>query len=1442
MYPTLRALSVAFSASFVAWLPFRFSQLRTEATKVISRHGGHVKLRIAILLALVQSTVLFWDAFSRFGADRFFSAIPSVLACIGLCPLLFYEHTKSTRPSDLAVLYLLLTLVPDSVDLGARIHDDGISVGVGLAAASALLKLVLVVIESRGKASILRDERSPEESSGVLSRIFFWWINPILAKGNRNILTGEELPPMGQKLSSELRRQKALQAWDRRAKPEGKMTLPMVLVRSMLPHFLAPIIPRLSLIVFRYSQPVLISTAIRTISKGSSRSTSADYWVVLMAVVVYVGLAVSTALFKHRINRLEVMIRGAVVGLINNKSLSHHSSHYDDGQAVTLMSTDADNVARAASMFHGAWAQAVEVVLGMTMLAREVGWIWPVPLVIIFFCSRMSRYLAKNLQGRQKDWTVATQERLAMTISMLGSMKSLKMLGITPYTETLVQNLRASELSKAMKVRWMMVAYNASANALGIFSPILTFVLYVIVASWNGTALDTETAFTTTALLGLVTHPANMIMTIIPQAIGSLAAFQRIQEYLLQPPRNDQRLDLKQVLINPANTSPAIQVENVTIQPATSASPVLKNISFVVNRGSIVTCAGPVGSGKTLLAKALLGELPPTSGTISVASRRIACCEQSPWLPSGTIREAICGFGRDDPGWYREVIRLCCLGEDLSALPNGDQTLIGSRGLNLSGGQRQRVALARAVYARFQLVLLDDCFSALDGTTEKQIIENLLGPEGLFRNTGTTVFLISNSALHFRLADWLVILGDSEIRYQGTWKNLREDADAKQVLKLDINSEGQNGSAEKQPELDKTVQSQSLKLAEATDDLSRATGDASLYGYYLRAVGARNFFILLSCTFSYSFFVTFPQYWLQKWTEAPVSQTWFYVGGYLILSFLAWAATNGSMWSTHILIAPSSGLELHRRLLSTVIGRAPLLYFSTTDTGVILNRFSQDMRLVDRQLPPAVLAISNQIFKLLVQCVLLFSAQKLMTLTLPICVATVYFVQKIYLRTSRQLRLLDLESQSAVYSSFLESVEGVTTIRAFGWEKQAEQANIRALDKSQKPDYILFCLQQWLGIVLDLMVAAIATGLIALALFLKGTTTAGQIGMALNIVLVANSTLLSLVTSWTNMEISLGAISRLKSLETKTPREDKPDENHTPTGPWPSSGALEFDNVTVAYKQVFSHESIALQNVTLSISAGQQVAVCGRTGSGKSTMLLTLLRLIDVKSGTIKVDGVDLSLVPRSLIRQRCFITVGQEALVLSQASLRFNLDPSASLSDSTIIAALERTNLWRHFSAGSSSAAADPQKPIEASDILDTAIASLPHMSTGQSQLFAVARAILQLQSIRITDKNRPEEPYRDNGTAIAPRQSMPILLLDEATSSLDPESEAAIHTIIREEFTDKGHTVIAITHRLGGLATEKDVSDPKRDVVVLLSRGRVEKFGPVQDILTTQAESSQG
>ncbi|KAH7255182.1 P-loop containing nucleoside triphosphate hydrolase protein [Fusarium redolens] len=1380
------------SAVFSFLILLRLRQLRREAIKIIPRYYGPSSLTIVCLL-LLASLSSFAANVSQRNPHHLAASIASFTATALLCPLLYMEHMRSVRPADLAVVVLLVSLLCDT----AAALKDGLEKWL-LPATEIALKLLLVATESRSKQRILTSPYNslpPEQLAGILSRIFFWWINPILAQGNRTILSEDTLPLIDDQLSSKQLRHQGLKAWDQRARPVTKITLPICLAKSMLPQFIAPVIPRLCLIFFRYAQPALISSAVHMLG---SHSGGSRHMLIMKAAVVYFGLAVFEAVYHHRLNRLSIMTKGTLVGLINNTALRQPSSSYNDGIALTLISTDTESVMRFASMFHETWAHILEVIIGMALLARRISWAAPVPLVIIFICSRMSRYLAKNLQSKQKDWNEATQRRISLTASALSSVKVMKMLGFSTETEALLQRLRAQELDMAKKVRWMMVAYNASANALGIFSPILTFVIFVIYANLRGSTLDAETAFTTTALLGLVTHPANMIMTIVPRAIGSLAAFGRIQDYLVHPGRVDQRR-LLEFSIKDGDSSPVLCFETVTVQSSSSPRPVLQNINLVVNKGSIVICAGVVGSGKTVLAKCILGEIAASSGTVSVSSKRIAYCEQSPWLPSGTLKEAVCGFGKFENDWYRHVLKLCCLDEDISTMPLGDDTVIGSRGLKLSGGQRQRLALARAVYARCDIMLLDDIFSALDSKTESQVVLNLLGTQGHFRKAGVTVVLTSNSAKHFDLADSLIIVENGRVTYQGPPSGIGEDA--AHFCQTYVNAAVPEPSDDF-TEVNKTIQSQALEVSEAMADLGRSTGDFSLYGYYLRAVKPRNFFLLLTCTASYSFFVTFPQYWLQKWTESPAAQTRFYVGGYIILSLLAWAATNGSMWSTHMLIAPRSGAELHRRLLTTVFG-APLLFFSMTETGAILNRFSEDMQLVDKSLPPAILSLSNQVFKLLVQATLLFSAQKLLAATLPICVLVVYVVQRVYLRTSRQLRLLQLESQSAVYSSFLESVEGVASIRSFGWIKGAENTNMECLDKSQQPAYILLCLQLWLNIVLDLIIAAMAVILISLAVFLEGSTTAGQIGMSLNIVLVANSTLLALVTSWTNMEISLGAISRLKTLEADIEAEEQTSTGVIVPDTWPSCGAVEVRDLTVSYEELHTP---ALKKINLSIDPGQHLVVCGRTGSGKSTLLLALLRLLDTQSGSIKVDGIDLSMVPLSAIRERCFITVTQDPFLLAQASLRFNLDPSGTLPDIIIFKALERTGLSGHF---------DPDQQRELVSILDEPLGSLPHMSTGQTQLFALARAILRVEHSPVT-------------------RAKPILLLDEATSSVDGLTESTMRGIIKEVFTDNGHTVIEITHRLSGFEDiARTIGDSLQVKVVLLSQGEIQSQGRIEDML---------
>ncbi|EMR80672.1 putative abc transporter protein [Botrytis cinerea BcDW1] len=931
---------------------------------------------------------------------------------------------------------------------------------------------------------------------------------------------------------------------------------------------------------------------------------------------------------------------------------------YDNGEATTLMSTDADSLDGIAEMVHETWAQVIEVFI---------------------VCSHMSRFVAKNLRPRQKAWNVATQNRIGATSSFISSMKIIKMIGLQHNLTRRVQQLRKEELWVASKLRWVMVYYNASANALGIFSPAITLALFAVISQANGFKLNPTTAFPTMAILSMITHPANMVMTIVPRVVAAFAGFERIQSFLLRPSLQNNRGVLPRLTQNevasshPTNLNLAVQIQQLRIG---DKQVILDDINIEVHATSFIIISGPTGSGKSTLLRTIIGEVIPTRGSIYLSTRKIAYCSQRPWLPSGSIREVIYGandidgaINQDNEEWYNTVTEMCCLTHDFDTLPDGDQTQIGSRGLNLSGGQRQRVTLARALFSRSDILLLDDTFSGLDGDTEQTIFDNLFGSHGLTKRLKITVILVSNSTQYFQSADHVVVLGDHGIIDQGDWQSIKIKAGS--IAKFSSGNNIKDNAAVVAAFAKLSAQVRAKDEAEI--DLARQSGDSALY----------------------------------------------------------------------------------------------------------------------------------EIFKLLMQVILLFVAQKWLTVSLPACMLIVYVVQKVYLRTSRQLRFLELEARAGVFSSFLESVEGLETIRSFGWSSAVIEDNITSVDNAQRPEFLLLCLQRWLNIVLDLLAATVATSVIALAVVYRDRVSGAQVGIALNVMLVANTTLLKLVESWTTLEISLGAIARLRTLENMTPLEGGMAQTLEPVESWPSKGNVEFKNITASYLP----GSTALKNLSLNITSGQKIIVCGRTGSGKSTLLLTLLRLLELQSGQIILDDVDIKKVGLDILRQRCFITVSQDPLLLSNETLRFNLDPDGSTSNEILIASLKRTELWFFLQGATEtddiSGPASDNTPHNPHPILDKPLSSFPELSVGQSQLLALCRALVKAQTAQHAGRK-------------------PIVLLDEVTSSLDSVTESIIHGIIDDEFTQKGHTVICVAHRIEALAKH---TEPGRVAVVLLSNGRLQE-----------------
>lgn len=390
----------------------------------------------------------------------------------------------------------------------------------------------------------------------------------------------------------------------------------------------------------------------------------------------------------------------------------------------------------------------------------------------------------------------------------------------------------------------------------------------------------------------------------------------------------------------------------------------------------------------------------------------------------------------------------------------------------------------------------------------------------------------------------------------------------------------------------------------------------------------------------------------------------------------------------------------------------------------------------------------------------------------------VYGLQKFYLRTSRQLRFMELESQAPLLTHCSETLSGVTTIRAFGWQTSSHRECIELLDTSQRPFYLMLCIQRWLGLVLDLTTAGIGVVVVALAMTLRETASAGSVGVSLLTVLTFNSQLSWLITAWTSLETALGAVARCMNFEKNTASEDLAEENFTPPPEWPHAGNLELTDIGASYSN--DSENV-LKGISLSIAAGQKVGICGRSGSGKSSLLLTLLRLLDLNSGTITLDDVDLSRIPRQTIRER-ITALPQEAITVP-GSLRDNIDPLRSSTADLINASLSRVGLL---------------DLVDQRGGLDTEMKDLG-LSQGQMQLFAVARALLRKSK---------------------------FLVVDEMTSSVDAVTEERMVSVIKEEFADS--TVLAVAHRLG---TIRDF-----DKVVVMDKGRIVEAGSPDDLLAQE------
>ncbi|OJJ44494.1 hypothetical protein ASPZODRAFT_135308 [Penicilliopsis zonata CBS 506.65] len=1397
---TILPLAIAFVLAVV-----RLIALHQEAVKI--KHSYHVPCKMLAYLAYMalQVVLLSWWARPNVAQTQA-SLATTALSLVAFGPFIwlsYWEHKRSLRPSTLLTVYLGLSTLLDLTRVRTLFF---FAAGRNIAfvfLASYCVKIMLLGLELTEKGDLVLDDGKtcgPEDTAGAYQRALFLWLNRLFARSYRSQLSLETLPKIDHDILSASNPDGLRGRWAG-ANKSHRLALLWTFVMHYKWTVLAPVLPRLAYTGFTFSQPFLINKVLTFTSRSSDeKSANVAYGLIGAYAIVYIGAAISLTLYEHKVYRTLTKFRGSLVTLIYEKALLLNSlSGAWTAESITLMSADIDRLGLCAQDVHELYASTLDVALCIWLLYIYLGVGAAAAAGFNAICLFASFPVATVAGKAQVPWLDAIEARLTATAQALGNIKPIRMTGLAAGVSSTLRCLRAMEISAARRYRICNIFLSIGYFLSYAFTPVFGFGTYVLVTKANDSgALTEETAFAALAIFQLLNKPTVMVVDAIEHLQTVIECFTRIQSYLTRTEQaayrtitsnqaaleavTEQGIELKpsrsrSTMDNAPHVAAAMS--RLTLRYSAEQRPVLEDISLELPRFQTTMIVGPVGCGKSSLLKLLLGQVPPPEGQLYTHFSRAAYCAQQPWVFKATLRENIVGMSSPwDETWYRQVLQACALVSDMNDLPQGDQTGAGMRGGSLSGGQRIRMSLARALYSREPVLILDDVLTGLDSVTQQSISAAVFGPEGLVKRCRSTVIMATSSVDQVRFADRVIVLGKGRVTHNVPVKDFSSISD--ELQRLD-DSESAHAPAIKRDDLDVTLSELGIpandeEAAEAAD-ASRQTGDFKAYAFYGRVAGLKSVSIWLFFTTVFMFGLNFPSVWLQWWVDAnqrnPNERLGYWLGGFAGLACLAIVANIISDCTLQLFIVPKTSARFHELLMSTTM-RACTAFLTTTHEGSILNRFSQDLELIDSDLPGALDKTMFSILQTVFTTVLIFTGSGYLAIALPASLLVVYGIQHYYLRTSRQLRHVDIEAREPLFASFLDTVTSVDSIRAYGWGEQYKQRNQDALNTSQSPYYLMWTIQRWLNLVLNLFVAGLAVLLVAIATNIYGGSTS-FLGVALSNIVNFGTTIQLLVTDWTELETSICAVNRIRTYVSDTKPEPTRNDEASPPLNWPTEGVIALEGVTASYP---SAGRPVLRNISLKISPGEKVAICGRTGSGKSTLMSTLLRMVDLDAGTITIDGIDIASVPRETTRRR--LTTMPQDTFFTTGTVRQNLDPFEIAADELLMTVVADLGLR---------------------EVLDEAGGLHAEMnndglSSGQQQLFCLARAIIR---------------------------GGPILLLDEATSSVDSVTSDLMQQALHKTFANK--TVISIAHRL------ETVVDFDR--IIVLDKGEIVESGSPKELL---------
>ncbi|KAG2731322.1 hypothetical protein G9P44_005738 [Scheffersomyces stipitis] len=1147
-------------------------------------------------------------------------------------------------------------------------------------------------------------------------------------------------------------------------------------------------------------------------------------------------------------------VRASLTSLIYQKSLKLSSEarlKVSSGDIINLMSVDVNRVQSVSQNISTLVLAPADIVmciislwplLGKATMAGVFTMILLIPLnsVIIKYSRRLNK-----TQMKLKD------NRSRIINEILVSIKSIKLYA---WEKPMLAKLREARNEKELKnLRKIRIVNQCASLVWNLIPFLVSFTSFATFALTQNIPLTSEIVFPALAILNLLSSPLLQLPATITNIIEGSVAIDRIKTFLTSSEVDESLLNH---MPHPAKENEvAISIENTSFlwsqgtysdDTTDTRRFALKDINFSVRRGELSCIVGKVGSGKSSLLYSLLGQLIMVNGegngvpAVNIKGT-IAYCAQSPWIMNASVKENILFGCRYEKDFYERTLDACQLLPDLEVLPDGDDTQVGEKGVSLSGGQKARLALARAVYARADIYLFDDILSAVDSHVGKKIIQKVLSKsEGLLAHS--TIILCTNSISvlsysdnvtliekghiiettsyediklgnHPKLFDLISEFGNSDISKtpsvsESNFNVLREGDSPL----LDIDKEPENDYSRENLSLLTRAASietlrwdplkkllPNLRSGQITEESQKGKVKWSVYHAYARACsipGVAAWFGLLILA---SFVSVGGNYWLKYWTEKNSQSgknvsVWKFITVYAIFGF--GASTMSVLRSSVMMLwlAINASREIHD-MMATRILRAPMDFFERTPVGRIMNRFTNDMNRVDDSIPGVFQGFVVQSISALITFGVIGFVMPFYIIVIAVLSLGYVYYDVYYIALSRELKRLVSISRSPIYGHLGESLNGLDTIRAYNQGVRFDFINNANVDCNLQTQYMLRSINRWLMFRLQLIgsLGVLGAGLLALmTIFTASPLTSSMAGFIMTYALEVTVSLKMMVRQSAEVETSIVAVERCLEYSTLPVEEDI--ENKTlivPPIQWPNRGSIEFVNYSTRYR---ANLDLVLRNISMIINSGEKVGIVGRTGAGKSSLALSIFRIIEAVEGNINIDDIDTGSISLYDLRHRLSI-IPQDSQLL-EGTVRQNLDPFNYYTDEEVWKALKLAHLKDHIVNLKETEGETPESKLDCK-----VYEGGSNFSSGQRQLMSLARVLLKMTNSK-------------------------VLVLDEATAAVDVQTDKIIQETIRAEFKDK--TIITIAHRL------ETVMDCDR--IVSLDKGELKEYDSPQNLLKNE------